>query len=229
LGSGDAASKREHAKRYLLANPQASNEQVVKACHVSQRLVSMARAELRTQGLIPPAFGDWKSTSPPTPPEAPGVPLITTEQLLAQGAAEVVAVLDPEMSYEDQLLICKKFANAASQSPQVRLAAIQQYNKIKTDRVQAESLGPGEPANDKDRIRRLSRILEAVGFVLAVAAFETAFGKANDAQATDAAGAAPSVSAPADEPAAHGDGDADLEGDGERGVGFGGDPAQDHD
>lgn len=133
-------TKQVACRKYLLANPRASNAEAVKACQISPRLVTTVRAELRAAGLIPPAFGDWTSARPPAPPDATSVGS-PAEQALLMGSIEFMekaakeqADAGHEFSLEDQLRLCRRFANSSQESAQVRLAALVTYNKIKSDR-----------------------------------------------------------------------------------------------
>lgn len=182
----DRESKLEQAKRYLLENPHTSNEGVVKALKVSPRLVSMARSALRRDGRIPKAPGD-RSWSARTPAAvlAPQIPSVQdAESLVVQGTAELLKKAQEaekkaghEFSVEEQLQLCRQFANDPNEVAQVRLAALTVYNKIKADIGARDQLGPGKPLTEEDRVSRLSLLCAAVGLRIAVAAFERAFGK----------------------------------------------------
>jgi len=195
-------------ERFLLLNPRHRNEDVVKACQVSMRLVTSVRAVLRTEGRVPPSFGDWTSTAGPpkaTPrPATPAAPDDDPEALIASGTAELLtkaanaeAEAGHEFSIEEQLRLCRRFANSRVESPQVRLAALAMYNKIKSELGARDQLGPGRPLTDDDRITRLSLLCEAVGLRIASFAFERAFGRKEQ---PDAAALAPDPPHPVPDP-----------------------------
>ena len=162
-------------ERFILATPTAPNSEVVRACKTSPRLVSLVRAYLRDRGRVPPAFKDW--TDRAYKPSG----LANADDVLKAGAVDLADILAKatdaaghEFPIEQQLAICKGLS-APGQSPQVQLAAIVTYNRIKADSSAKEQLGPGEPLTDEDKTRRLSNLMEAVGLAIAAAAFERAF------------------------------------------------------
>jgi len=182
--------KRRLIAEYLFANPSASIDDVCKAVVCSYSLVSKVRTELRLAGKIKPAYAD--RTSKPLPNEGPRLPPQPYKDILASDTPEVLEtvstrrlldLVDAEQTRrgkktlapaeQEEMLI--GFAHKDDESLGTRMAAMDRLNKLRGDQGGRDALGPGIPRTEEDMITRLTFLLKAVGFKLAVRAFESAF------------------------------------------------------
>lgn len=183
--------KHDLVRAFLLANPSASNADVSKGVLVSPSLASKVRTELRNEGFLKPLDMDRTSRPPfapdtyiegpapiPTaPPSIETLEVTSTARLMQLAAVEEVKY-GGNMPFEEQERMLIKFTKKEDESLATRMLAMDKLNKLRADQKGRDALGPGEPLDHAGMILRLSMLLKAVGFKLAVEAFEEAFKKA---------------------------------------------------
>lgn len=169
--ANQAGWKLSLAKEYLRSNPQASNEQVVKAIDVSPRTVTEARRQLVEAGEAKPAFYDRTSTPaakpsalPPSPSDSAGPAepkSLTPEDLQRLLAAASADKGEPLTSDEMRQTVSAIVRQADSQ--QIQIAAINLLAKLDAMLGSQQRLGPGPPLTHQGRVHRTALILEAGG------------------------------------------------------------------
>lgn len=176
-------------KAFLIANPLATNAQVIKATGCSSSLPTMARNELRAAGFhvrarfdqttpgitgMPGSFQQELITATEGTPDATATPM--------RGTAEVIDLLesaktsDKELTAEEQRTFLSKLARDKNEPPQIRMAAMTMYNKLVSDDTdERDALGPGKPKTRADRVTRLSLLMRACGPTESLDAYKMAF------------------------------------------------------
>jgi hypothetical protein len=213
-------AKRRLTREFMLNNPTASNADVSRAVKVSQSLASQVRGELRVEGLVRPSPMDRTSRpsqaildAPTTPQEqtTEDVEIIGTRRLMELAAAEE-AKTPGGLDFTAQEAMLIRFAKKEDESLATRMTAMDRLNKLRGDQGGRDALGPGAPLTQEDMIVRLTFLIKAAGFKIAVTAFERAFKKggaaSGEAQAVGPATIEPSPEAI--EPTGHNDQDAEA-------------------
>jgi hypothetical protein len=182
-----ANTKQKAIRHYLLVNPNADNATVVKDLLVSKALVTKVRSELRKEGLVGYAPNDrWAAsrelkekfkftpTAPGGSSESPDNEIMVrgTNDLMDLAASQGV---DVDVDPKEFLRTLTRFIRDVDLNPATRMAAMQQYTKIKADLLGRDAIGPGAPLTIEDQIVRLSLLMKAVGMTTAVRAMEAAF------------------------------------------------------
>lgn len=174
---------------YLKRNPSADNELVIKDCHCSTTLVSRARRLLREQGIGGYALKDrgaqarearleWERKHQKG--ETDEILIRGTEELMDL-AAKTGHMNEAEVDPKEFLKTLVGFIRDHDLGPALRMAAMQQYTKIKADLLGRDSIGPGDPLTVDDQRTRLSMLMKAVGLKTAVQSMELAFPKLQEA------------------------------------------------
>jgi len=185
-------SVKAMAKAFIIANPLATNAQIIKATGCSPSIPSMARNELRAAGFhvraaydqttpgIPGTPGQFMGSLPQAPPHEASAP--EPEKVPMRGTAEIMDLLDEEatkhvgeMTLEWQRKFLTQVSRDKNEPVQLRMAAMAAYNKLAESTSERDALGPGKPLTDKDRITRLSLLMKACGPTLVLKAYEEAF------------------------------------------------------
>lgn len=245
MGSKLAGKKKLGGKRsieirkYLLQNPMATNDLVVRVVQVSTRLVSLVRKEMREEGLIPKLSRDHtskhapraSSQDAPIPPDVilPEVRVPETQESDVKkllDLAQHLSDLNPDWSPEDQLKLCKYMANDTTEATTARQSAMALYRKIKAELEGKGQLGPGPPLTREDRIVRLARLDASQGLDIATAALERAFNVGREIHEADPSEAAPGVPEVDEVSGADDPGESPAPREGEFGVGRGLNPNQ---
>jgi hypothetical protein len=156
--------QRQVALNYLKLNPNATNEEVVKATFVSERTVSAARAELVAKGFMPrspqdrvqrPDQGGLPILGLPRP--LGGDPGVSPEDIQTLGMRELMESLGgapvpgAEIDGPAMVAILDGFIRNNDNHPSVRMAAMAAKAKIKADLAGRDALGPGKPKTPRRR------------------------------------------------------------------------------
>jgi len=154
----------------LIANPAASNSEIVEQTGASPRTVQYIRANLRKTGILEPVRGQQ------TAPE--GAKVMVTEPTIASILPQA-ADLTPEMLSDDAIrekLLHQVQLTAFDPkvSAQTRLDAAQVWVKLR-DIAREKELGPGLPRTEEEIIDRLVRIMQGCGAKLVIKALDRAF------------------------------------------------------
>jgi hypothetical protein len=182
------------AKEYLRINPSATTAQVVDALNISPRTVGAARAALVQMGIIPRSYFDHTSGRKPVPPAPEMVRVGETDVIVpspgtalpTSGVAELEALSqtyagsgnEPLTPEEQRRRLSDVARNAAfAGNFQLEIAAIQALARLDAQIGARDSLGPGPPLTDEDKIHRLGLLIEACGKRITRKALEKTFGK----------------------------------------------------
>ena len=166
------------AKEYLLANPTASNEEVVKALGVSPRAVSSARSVLVNLGYMQRNFYDRRhrpcgpTTEGAQPSPAPPGPIETTQPLTLMGGGDLQTLesaitkdLGPALTTEQMRQRYSAIARWAGTNKEftLEISAMQALGRLDAQSGARDKLGPGVPLTRTDKVERVGLILEATG------------------------------------------------------------------
>jgi len=166
------AVRRTLVKRYLKANPLATNEQVAKALHVSARLVTLARTELALEGSPVRAAGDYTSAfSKIEDTEIKDMEVQGAKALMDAVQAQERVTGQP-VSLEEQVKILSRLIRDPMASPQTVGGLITVLQRIKPETK--SRVGPGDPLSFGDKVKRLSMLIQACGLEITQSALITA-------------------------------------------------------
>lgn len=166
------AARRTLVKRYLKANPLATNEQVAKALHVSARLVTLARAELALDGTPIRAASDYTSAFAQTEDsEIKGLEAQGAKALMDAVKAQERATGKP-VTLDEQIDILSRIIRDPMASPQTVGGLITVLQRIKPDTKQR--VGPADPLSFDDKVKRLSLLIQACGLEITQSALRSA-------------------------------------------------------
>lgn len=194
---------KARAKTYLLNHPGASNAQVCTSCHVSIRTVTNARAELLSENLIPPAYGDNKSkkVNAAETIEAASSDVFdvkTTSDLNKAVAEEMAkeairhaaadAAADAELTATGEIDVAKLKKVLwrvvhRNTDDRIVVAAASALARIQQE-ANARPLGPGKPMTRSEAKSRLLMLLKACGIDLVVETINEWTGRSSNAQAS---------------------------------------------
>ena len=163
------------AKEYLLANPHATNQQVMDATGCKARTVPAARRALISAGLIQPSYYDRRAPEsvPPMPTEA-----------LAQGQEELRSIFNDLQGSSETSLTPEEMRNRLSAlarraslegNAALEINAIQAIARLDSQLGSKTTLGPGPPLTRDDKIARLGLILDICGIDILVEAAQKTF------------------------------------------------------
>lgn len=182
MASKDGSRNRKTTRTmdYFFKHPYATNVEAAKACAVSLRTATLSRQKAVASGLIKASFYDHM----PKIPKLPTSDTSTDESIEVKGTEELLRLAEEESRKQgkewttvDQLEFMWKIAHDPTEGTQIRMAAVSQYNKIKTDVGARDALGPGKPLTEEDKVIRLSLLMQACGKQTVNKALEHAFGK----------------------------------------------------
>jgi hypothetical protein len=189
------ARKRALVRKYILAHPTEQSKAVAEDCQVSVGTVSIVRRELIAEGSIKRSPDDQSMNRVYTRPTQPSpeplmppqvvLPQSNEDELIVQGTRTILElaaksghdISKGDVSPEEMIGIYTEYMRDNTQIAAVRFAAISGINKLKSEMVGRDALGPGEPLTVEDQILRLHFLLKAVGLTNSMKAFEMAFKK----------------------------------------------------
>jgi len=165
-------ARRTLVKRYLKANPLATNEQVAKALHVSARLVTLARAELALDGTPVRAASDY--TSAFSKIEDTEIKSLETQGAKAfmDAASLQERQIGRPLTLEEQVEILSRLIRDPMASPQTVGGLITVLQRIKPDTK--NQIGPRDPLSFEDKVKRLSLLIQACGLEVTQVALRSA-------------------------------------------------------
>lgn len=159
------------ARRVVLERPTATLEAQAKLSGTSISTVRKARAELIEEGLLSPSY-----RAPLFPPKS--TPETTGDKLIKSLPSEEIGKLledyDGSLTPQDMRKILHGIA-ATADNPANRIQAIIAIARLDAQEGKRDTLGPGPPLTDDDKVHRLSLLLEACGKTLAREAWGKAF------------------------------------------------------
>jgi len=146
-------------KRFILANPDASIPEVVKACRTSASTVSRARKDLLESGQIAAA----PTGRPPLPVEEPSPNEGPTVE--AQIAADIDRAISSgsakALTREERRLRLSAYADHPKVPAASKIAALRELEA--TEPKESEMLGPGAPQTREEAVQRVRLMIEALG------------------------------------------------------------------
>jgi len=168
-----------------MANPHASNEDVVKALGVASRSVTNARAALVAQGIIQRSYFDRQhrpaGPTEPGPEPSPG-PNEATLPLAGprDAAAFAKAILedrDPALTVDQMRQRYSAIARYGQRSGEftLEIQAMQALGRLDSTTGVRDRLGPGVPHTREQRRDRVVPILDAAGPSIVAEALMMAF------------------------------------------------------
>lgn len=165
-------------KAYILANPAASNSEIVEKTGASARTVSYVRSTLRSEGTNEPSKrSEAKSDGEELVIES--VAEMLTPQTIKEMAVDPTFgadLLDEDQIRTKLLQQVQRMAFDPQIGSQTKLDAIQVWVKLK-DIARAATMGPGNPLTEAEAVDRLSMIMQGCGPTVTIKALDRAFDK----------------------------------------------------
>lgn len=147
----------QKAYDFILLNPYTTRIECARATQVDPRTISSARAQLRKEGKLP----NYRSTT-----------LVPDRANLLEGP--IVPLSDEMMSPEELMKLLSQKLRGARKIEEVKPLAEALLKMLPKPEQSDETLGPGPPLDEEERIERVGLILRAVGPELAARAVEWA-------------------------------------------------------
>ena len=179
---GPAPTRREQAKLYLIAHPEASDSDVKGETGIDLATVGRARGELINEGLLSPATRKQRRTPPAIRPSEvpvitgpkPGGPRLDTLLTDADLRALSEGDIDDEQVRKRILTALRTIAFAPGMNYETAMNAMSLWVKLK-DQASTKELGPGAPVTYAIAKERLMSLMKACGFELVFECFQELF------------------------------------------------------
>lgn len=173
--------KIELAREYLIANPEASNNQASRELGCSIGTVSNARRLLITAGLVPKRYHDRRPDDTPGPTDqfptlANPVDLQGAEELKQRLGELSGAAGEAHTPDEVKRRLSAIARNAALEhNGQLEIAALNALGRAEAQFAEKTTLGPPPPATDEEKIDRLSVLISCTDPKITCSALFRAF------------------------------------------------------